>query len=617
MPATIPLLKLGRFTIESEIKLSDSINRFEAHDGESDRPVHIYQFDQGAANFGSFLNTDPKWAEIERQIDRIKSLSGPRLLAVYDFFHEDGQYFLVTARVEGDSLLSLIAGSANPHSTPQSVQWADDILEGLTTLHSNRNPQVHGAIRPSNIVVGLDGRASLLLAPMCFPELPYLARGSEDLGVESPSLAYSPLEFIWNGLDAASRKVILSRYDETSEWMLTEDPNAASDIYSLGATFYHLLTARVPSDPLERSIEMIEGNPDPLVSPHQIDPSIPQEISDVVMKSLEIRPNFRFDSAAIMKQVLKAAVERIREREPGSFPALTPKSRVKKPLPSSPSGNGTYEDFARRLREAEEKLQEASRQNNSGLGGSGTTPAIRVFDPVEVLDLDSDDDLLGILAPPAAKGSEPKIPSGPQSIGSGTHAEETEVSLDKKDDHEIKHPPQEPSNIYISRDGVAGQFEDREVVAPVPDPDAQEKVKPYTQEAGALTGGGENTLRSSKGLLALGAAALVLCAIAVGWMFLGGPKHSEQPPIVAAPVEDQQSRTEHQALTLNPDDAADQGQINPPVTESAPSASVTLPAKPQPAPTPVSTKPKRSETEPARTPVQKRKITVDDLINDN
>ena len=92
--------------------------------------------------------------------------------------------------------------------------------------------------------------------------------------------------------------------------------DARSDIYSIGASFYHVLTGTLPVDALERSVAMLDGKPDPLTQPADLDPGIPPEISDALMRAMSIRRENRFDWAVIMSQVLRTAMVRAKERQP-------------------------------------------------------------------------------------------------------------------------------------------------------------------------------------------------------------------------------------------------------------------------------------------------------------
>ena len=107
-----------------------------------------------------------------------------------------------------------------------------------------------------------------------------------------------------------------------------QQPDVRSDIYSLGATLYHLLTGKLPVDALERSITILEGNPDPLPAPNEVDANISIEISDVLMKALKIRRENRFESALEMRKELENAFTELKERK---------SSELRNEVPAAPS----------------------------------------------------------------------------------------------------------------------------------------------------------------------------------------------------------------------------------------------------------------------------------------
>src|SRR5262249_44968527 len=124
---------------------------------------------------------------------------------------------------------------------------------------------------------------------------------------DSSVLNYRPLEQLWGGLDAASQKVIANSYDDVGRRDLYAPLDARSDIYSLGATIYHILSRTLPKDALERSIELLDGKADPLAPLTDVAPLVPEEVSRLVMKALELKREARFDSAASMRQAVSAA----------------------------------------------------------------------------------------------------------------------------------------------------------------------------------------------------------------------------------------------------------------------------------------------------------------------
>lgn len=236
------------------------------------------------------------------------------LLHVYDYFSEIDRQYLVMESIGGHNLKEIIEKDKNPIATSLVINWADQLLDALHCLHTRIPPIIHGDIKPQNIKLASNGKIKLLALSLSKnPEAKVNSSAKNQAPVDS--LHYLPLEQLWEGLDAASKKVILNNYDEKSEKILEQPIDSRSDIYSLGAVLYHLLTARLPIDALERSIDILEDKPDPLPTPTKLNPNVPPEISEVLMTALEIRRENRFSSAVIMRQILRTALLKVKERD--------------------------------------------------------------------------------------------------------------------------------------------------------------------------------------------------------------------------------------------------------------------------------------------------------------
>lgn len=230
-----------------------------------------------------------------------------------DYFSENNCRQQPSEAVNEDDLGALLERKKSPFALADVIDWADQLLSALHDLHTRTPPIFHLEIKPQNIKLTADGKIKLLaFGTDENPKAVNVAVTNENS--DHAALHYSPLEQIWSGLDRASQNVIANSYDETSEKILNQPADARTDIYRLGATLYHLMTARQPIDALERSIDVLEGKSDPLPPPHRINPQIPPEISRVVVKAMEIKRENRFFSAIVMRQVLRTAVLRAKER---------------------------------------------------------------------------------------------------------------------------------------------------------------------------------------------------------------------------------------------------------------------------------------------------------------
>jgi serine/threonine protein kinase len=312
MPATNELLQEGRYRISQPSNPTGEEKVFEAYDTVRNTNVIVREIPVKLNKVATVSQRESLKLAFANQAKALTEIEHESLLHVHDYFSEIDRQYLVMEAVEGEDLRSLLASRKKPFSVDEVTNWADQLLDALNYLHSRRPSIVHRNINPANVTLHPSGKIKLIGVGVGTAGDTEFASGPS---VEDGDLHYSPMEQIWPGLDSASQKAITNNYDDRSERILKQPLDERSDIYSLGATLYFLITGVEPVDPIERSIEMLEGKLDPLREPTKVDASIPPEISDVLMKALEIKRENRYDSAIIMRQVLKTALTRIQERE--------------------------------------------------------------------------------------------------------------------------------------------------------------------------------------------------------------------------------------------------------------------------------------------------------------
>ena len=314
MPATDQVLNQGRYRIIRRVGQNCTGEIYEAFDNTLETNVVLKE---NLAKLKKVMTLSQQQALKNAFAGEAKMLTEIRhesFQQVHDYFSEIDRMYLVMETVDGNYLSELSETCENSFSISDAMNWTEQMLDALTYLHTQNPPVIYGNLKPQNIKLPADGKIKILASGIA---------GSSQIkpdtfanqNFDTANLHYLPLEQIWERLDPASQKVILNDYDEKSEKILKQPPDARTDIYALGATIYYLLTGRLPIDALERSIDILDGKPDPLPPANQINPAIPPEISEVLLKALEIRRENRFDSALIMRQVLRTAFVRIKERE--------------------------------------------------------------------------------------------------------------------------------------------------------------------------------------------------------------------------------------------------------------------------------------------------------------
>jgi formylglycine-generating enzyme required for sulfatase activity/predicted Ser/Thr protein kinase len=262
----------------------------------------------------TFAVTDEQRRAFRREAELLANLSHPTLPRVMDHFtHGEGQ-FLVMQFVPGHDLAELLELREQPFAVAKVIEWADQLLDALEELHSSDPPIVHRDIKPANLKVTPKGKVLLLdfgLAKGVAGQMSTADVDSHGKSIYGYTPNYAPLEQIrGRGTDPRS------------------------DLYSLAATLWTLLTGQVPPDALSRVTEKEEGNPDPLRAAHEINPQVPMHLSNLLQQAMSLNRNQRPDTAAEMRNALRAV--RQVEIEHTTLPLQRPNALASTSLPPAP-----------------------------------------------------------------------------------------------------------------------------------------------------------------------------------------------------------------------------------------------------------------------------------------
>ncbi|HEX8149162.1 MAG TPA: serine/threonine-protein kinase [Pyrinomonadaceae bacterium] len=219
----------------------------------------------------------------EREAVLLNHLRHPALPRVSDHFVEAEGQFLVMEYIEGADLGELLKARGGWFPVADVLAWADELLDALEYLHAQEPPVVHRDIKPQNIKRTERGRMVLLDFGLAKGN-PSRAGGTATGSVLGYSPTYAPLEQVQGtGTDACS------------------------DIYSLGATLYHLLTGEPPVDALTRAAAVVNNEADPLRPAHVVRPHIPVAVSRVIRRAMAQKAALRPKTAAEMREMLRQA----------------------------------------------------------------------------------------------------------------------------------------------------------------------------------------------------------------------------------------------------------------------------------------------------------------------
>lgn len=238
----------------------------------------------------SFADDAGLAAAFEREAKILARLRHPVLPKVSDHFTENGDQFLVMEHISGDDLSKRLELANKAFPVSWVMFWADQLLDALSYLHSHEPPIIHRDIKPQNLKLTDENHIVLL-----------------DFGLSKDTANKSVI----SAPGTSGSVVGYTPHFAPMEQIRGTGTNPRSDIYSLSATLYQLMTNVVPADALSRADVMLNGQADPIRPLSELNPEISPAVSSVILKGLEVSQDKRFGSAGEMQKALRAAYAQI------------------------------------------------------------------------------------------------------------------------------------------------------------------------------------------------------------------------------------------------------------------------------------------------------------------
>jgi len=213
-------------------------------------------------------------------------LDHPNLPKVSDFFSVGDRDYLVMDYVPGDDLRTLMLKAKHQKKflkENEIKKWANQLADALIYMHNQNPPILHRDIKPSNLKLTPSG----LLKLVDFGLVKVLAPGEMTITIiqGQGTALYTPLEQY--GGDGSHT-------------------DARSDIYSFGATLYHLLTNTPPADARERFIK-----PENLVPPRKINYNISSQMERAILWAMNLHPDERPQNMTQLKDYFTGKINYI------------------------------------------------------------------------------------------------------------------------------------------------------------------------------------------------------------------------------------------------------------------------------------------------------------------
>jgi serine/threonine protein kinase len=289
--------QIGPYEILAPLAKGGMGEVYRARDTRLRREVALKMLPDAAAHDADSL------FRFERETRAVATLNHPSILAIHDTGSFGAIPFAVTELLEGETLNDRLRnGPLNP---AKAVEIASQIADGLAAAHARGI--VHRDIKPENIFLTNEGRAKIL-----------------DFGIariEQPARTAGMADTISRSRGTSAQFLVGTAGYMSPEQVRGKPIDGRTDIFSLGATFFEMLTGRrafTRDSPVETLGAVLRDDP----RKHPEAERIPEELKSFVFRCLEKDPVDRYQSArdllldlrAHQAQGLRAAADRVQFR---------------------------------------------------------------------------------------------------------------------------------------------------------------------------------------------------------------------------------------------------------------------------------------------------------------
>jgi len=251
-PVPGPIAVIAHYNLLERLDPAGPGELFRARDTKKGRTVAVRVLPE------AFVDEAARQGFMERARG-LSALSHPNVTTVFDVGEDEGRIYIVFEFLKGQSLRSEMGGRAI--NVRRAIDLAIQMADAVADAHACG--YIHGGLSPDSVVITAKGHA----------KIPAFALASRD-GFAGP--------------DAAD----LHDYDspEEARGQLSDE---RSDIYSVGAVLYEMLTGRRP---LHRGA----------AAPSAANPHVPRELDDIVLQAVAPNPDSRYQSAATFAAELRS-----------------------------------------------------------------------------------------------------------------------------------------------------------------------------------------------------------------------------------------------------------------------------------------------------------------------
>lgn len=241
----------------------------------------------------TFFSDEALRNQFEREARLLANLHHPALPRVSDHFTEGDGQFLVMQFIPGDDLAVILDRKGEAIPQEDVLRWGDQLLDSLDYLHTQEPQIIHRDIKPQNLKLTARGQIILLDFGLAKGNVGQISRVTTSGSIFGYTPTYASLEQIQG---------------------TGTDPR--SDLYSLAATLYHLITYLPPPDALTRATAIVNGEDEPLRPANEVNARVNAAVAATLSQAMALRRVERPASATEMRSTLQNAINSITSVSP-------------------------------------------------------------------------------------------------------------------------------------------------------------------------------------------------------------------------------------------------------------------------------------------------------------
>lgn len=282
---------ISHYRIEAELGRGGMGVVYRAVDRKLGRPVAIKMLPAVDAE------DSERHLRLVREAQAASALNHPNIVTIHEIGEETGRTFIVMELVDGQPLSERIGAAATGLPVGDVLRFGVEITSALAAAHGHGI--VHRDIKPANIVVTRDGRAKVL-----------------DFGLARVGRREASDSTI-TGLATRPGTLLGTLAYMSPEQAEGRTADARSDVFSLGAVLYEMLTGRRPfasTSDVGLLTAILRDDPPPLRS---VRPDVPPALAAIVSRALSKAPAERYpDAVALHADLVRVQAALVRPGEP-------------------------------------------------------------------------------------------------------------------------------------------------------------------------------------------------------------------------------------------------------------------------------------------------------------